>query len=83
MEFPFIGGADGVTGSASLLTDTRLGLRALVDCGAYAERELERPDGAPRLGFDARLLSCVFLTHAEQARGSGLALCIADGGLKF
>ncbi len=66
MELTFIGGADGVTGSASLLTDTRLGLRALVDCGAHAERELQRPDGAPRLGFDTRLLSCVFLTHAHR-----------------
>ncbi|MBS62411.1 MBL fold metallo-hydrolase [Salinisphaera sp.] len=66
MELTFIGGADGVTGSASLLTDTRLGLRALVDCGAHAERELMRPDGAPRLGFDARALSCVFLTHAHR-----------------
>jgi metallo-beta-lactamase family protein len=66
MELTFIGGADGVTGSASLLTDTRLGLRALVDCGAHAERELMRPDGAPRLGFPARALTCVFLTHAHR-----------------
>ncbi len=66
MQVTFIGGADGVTGSCTLLTDDRIGVRALVDCGAYAERPAGIPDGAPRLPFDARLLDFVVLTHAHR-----------------
>lgn len=66
MQLRFIGGAESVTGSASLLTDERLGVRCLVDCGAHAERGSEFADGAPRLGFDARRLGFVVLTHAHR-----------------
>ena len=46
MQVTFIGGADGVTGSCTLLTDDRIGVRALVDCGAYAERPAGIPEWA-------------------------------------
>lgn len=66
MQLSFIGGAESVTGSASLLTDDRLGVRCLIDCGAHAERGPGFTDGAPRLGFDARRLDFVVLTHAHR-----------------
>ncbi|MGB7755841.1 MAG: MBL fold metallo-hydrolase [Salinisphaera sp.] len=66
MQLSFIGGAESVTGSASLLVDERLGVRFLVDCGAHAERGAGFADGAPRLGFDARRLDFVVLTHAHR-----------------
>ena len=66
MQLSFIGGAESVTGSASLLVDARLGVRFLVDCGAHAERGAGFADGAPQLGFDARRLDFVVLTHAHR-----------------
>ncbi|RJS91519.1 MBL fold metallo-hydrolase [Salinisphaera sp. Q1T1-3] len=66
MQLTFLGGADAVTGSASLLTDDRLGVRCLIDCGAEAGRAPGVPDGAPPLGFDARRLDFVLLTHAHR-----------------
>ena len=77
MQVTFIGGADGVTGSCTLLTDDRIGVRALVDCGAYAERPAGIPDGAPRLPFDARLLDFVVLTHALVITAAVCRSCIA------
>ncbi|AWN15383.1 MBL fold metallo-hydrolase [Salinisphaera sp. LB1] len=66
MQLSFLGGAESVTGSASLLVDARLGVRFLIDCGAHAERGAGFADGAPRLGFDARQLDFVVLTHAHR-----------------
>ncbi|KEZ78734.1 MBL fold metallo-hydrolase [Salinisphaera hydrothermalis] len=66
MQLSFIGGAESVTGSASLLVDERLGVRFLVDCGTHAERGAGFADGAPKLGFDARRLDFVVLTHAHR-----------------
>ncbi len=66
MDLTFLGGADGVTGSCNLLTDERLKLRCLVDCGAYADREPGVPEGVPRLPFEARQLGFVVLTHAHR-----------------
>ncbi|MES1925856.1 MBL fold metallo-hydrolase [Salinisphaera sp. T31B1] len=66
MQLSFIGGAEAVTGSCCLLVDERLRLRCLVDCGAHAERGAGFADGAPRLGFDARRLDFVVLTHAHR-----------------
>ena len=66
MNLTFLGGADGVTGSCSLLTDERLKLRCLVDCGAYADRGAGVAEGAPTLPFDARQLGFVLLTHAHR-----------------
>jgi len=66
MHLTFIGGADGVTGSCNLLTDERLKLRCLVDCGAYADRGPGVPEGVPRLPFEARQLGFVVLTHAHR-----------------
>lgn len=66
MQLRFIGGAERVTGSASLLVDERLRVRFLIDCGAHAERGAGFADGAPKLGFDARRLDFVVLTHAHR-----------------
>lgn len=66
MELTFLGGADGVTGSCSLLTDERLKLRCLVDCGAHADRGIGAAEGAPKTGFEAARLGFVVLTHAHR-----------------
>ena len=66
MQLTFIGGAQSVTGSCSLLVDDRLDLRFLVDCGAHAERGPAFADGAPGLPFPARELDFVVLTHAHR-----------------
>lgn len=66
MELTFLGGADSVTGSCSLLSDERLKLRCLIDCGAYAERASHMPDGSPALPFAASQLGFVVLTHAHR-----------------
>lgn len=62
MKLTFLGAAKNVTGSKYLLDGG--GLRMLIDCGLYQERELKNRNWEP-FPVDPRSIDCVLLTHAH------------------
>lgn len=62
MKLTFLGAAKNVTGSKYLLDGG--GLRMLIDCGLYQERELKDRNWEP-FPVDPKSIGCVLLTHAH------------------
>jgi metallo-beta-lactamase family protein len=62
MKLKFMGAAQNVTGSSYLLEAN--GLRVLIDCGLYQERELRARNWEP-FGVPPRTIDALLLTHAH------------------
>lgn len=63
MRLTFLGGAESVTGSNYLLEQD--GRHILIDCGMFqGDEEFERRNIEP-LGFDAKQIDAVFISHAH------------------
>ena len=79
MKLQLLGPLDRVTGSMSLLTDDRLGVRILVDAGVrQGEVDAERWNQGP-LPCDAASLTHVLLTHAHLDHCGLLPRLYAEG----
>ncbi len=62
MKLTFLGAAKNVTGSKYLLDAG--GLRMLIDCGLYQERDLKNRNWEP-MPVDPKSIDCILLTHAH------------------
>lgn len=62
MKLTFLGAAKNVTGSKYLLDAG--GLRMLIDCGLYQERDLKNRNWEP-MPVDPKTIDCILLTHAH------------------
>ncbi|MGD9875099.1 MAG: MBL fold metallo-hydrolase RNA specificity domain-containing protein [Kiritimatiellia bacterium] len=62
MKLTFLGAAKNVTGSKYLLDAG--GLRMLIDCGLYQERNLKNRNWEP-MPVDPKSIDCILLTHAH------------------
>ncbi len=64
MKVQFIGAAREVTGSKTIIT-TQEGKKILLDCGMFQGKGLETDEKNRRLGFDAKSIDHVILSHAH------------------
>ncbi len=64
MQIEFLGAAREVTGSKHLITTDR-GKRILLDCGMFQGKGMETDRMNRNLGFDAKKIDHIILTHAH------------------
>ena len=76
IKLRFLGAARNVTGSQCLLEAN--GVRLLVDCGLYQEREFKSRNWEP-LSFSSHTLDAVLLTHAHLDHCGLLPKLVRDG----
>ena len=76
MKVTFLGAAGNVTGSSYLMEIS--GVRVLIDCGLYQEREFKGRNWAPFL-FTPGTLDAVLLTHAHLDHCGLLPKLVRDG----
>ena len=79
MKLRIHGGAGTVTGSCFELADERLGVRVLVDAGAFQGEDGSAISGAPSLPDDPSSLNAVLLTHAHLDHCGRLPLLVRAG----
>ncbi len=77
MDLHFLGGATTVTGSRFLLRTSRA--QVLIDCGMFQGSPNEVVRNRIPLGFDARELDAILLTHAHLDHCGLLPICVRDG----
>lgn len=76
MKLQFLGAAQNVTGSRHLLHAN--GVKLLVDCGLYQERQFQERNWKP-FTVDPRTIDAVFLTHAHLDHCGLLPKLVRDG----
>lgn len=77
MEIQFIGAIDDVTGSMSLISNSKG--KILIDCGMYqGERDVVKKNMTP-LPFDAKEIDAIILTHAHLDHSGFIPKLVKDG----
>ena len=78
MKICFHGAAQTVTGSKHLITLNN-GKKILLDCGMYQGKMINHRDLNRHFAFDAKTVSCVFLSHAHIDHSGLLPRLVKEG----
>jgi len=77
LQLSFLGGASTVTGSKFLLTTARA--KVLIDCGMFQGSPNETVRNRIPLGFDAKTLDALLVTHAHLDHCGYLPVVVKEG----
>jgi metallo-beta-lactamase family protein len=77
LQLSFLGGASTVTGSKFLLTTARA--KVLIDCGMFQGSPNETVRNRITLGFDAKTLDALLVTHAHLDHCGYLPVVVKEG----
>ncbi len=81
MKIRFIGGADDVTGSNSLVETA--GKKIVVDCGMFQGGQFNEVHNAEALSYDPKEISAVLITHAHLDHVGRLPILVKEGFTGF